>query len=167
MKNKLYYDKTINKLVPEKVRTFFVVHLNHIYTAKSHFVERLPEIGLQGYFEDLKKPIEKLTEDVTLQLSSLNAIFKLLDAEPTVNNSGSLICVVENAFSSIPFFGDSPSLRDMSLRYYLYNIANMETASFKILQTAASELKNKPISLLLTLNFKDAKIDRTKTLFGA
>jgi len=166
MENKTDQSHTINRLVPEKIRTFFVSHLNHIYCAKSHFVERLPAIGLRDHFANLKIPIELLTADVTEQILKLSVIFKLLDAEPTVKKSGSLINAVEEAFTAIHLHENEPEMQKISLYYYLYNIANMEMASFKVLKIAAVGLKNNPISLLVKLNFKDAKSDRAKILFA-
>jgi len=51
-------------LSEDKLKNFFISHLNRIYCAKSHLVERLPEMKLQAHFNDLKHAIEETLEDV-------------------------------------------------------------------------------------------------------
>lgn len=155
--------KKIN-LGSEKLKLFFVMHLDRIYAAKLHLVSRLPRLLEEVQFSDLKQAIGETVEDVQKQLARMEVIYTLLDAEVSKGSIHGLTGLVDDAFEAINEQIGEPELRDLSIIFYLQNIESVEMASFQILQMAAVKLKNKHIDQLLKENYNEAKADRTLLL---
>jgi len=167
MNDELNSNPRFEILGPENLKTFFLDHLNHIYCAKSHLVERLPEIEEEAYFKDLKNAIIETKEDVERQIGRMDEIYKLMNAKSSFGNCGGLIGMVEDAFLAIQLQRKSSILRDLSILFYLQNIESVEMSSFQILQVAAFKLKNHQVTQLLKENFDEAKGDRALLLLIA
>ena len=159
-------DKTENNqflflpIGPEHLKTYFISHLDRIYCAKSHLLERLPEIIDYAHFNDLKHAIAETMDDVEKQIIRMEAIYILLNAESSVESCEGLIGTLEDAFTAIHQQSENSELRDLTILFYLTNIESIEMASFQVLQMAAVKLKNKEISQLLKENFDEARADR-------
>lgn len=152
--------KKIN-LGSEKLKVFFIRHLDHIYWAKQHLVSQLPKLASEIYFADLKNAVEETVATVEKQLARLELIYMLLDETVSERNIKGLTGLVDDAFESIQQQAQEPELRDLSIIFYLQNIESIEMASFQILQMAAVKLQNKQIMHLLKENYDDAKAGRT------
>jgi len=155
--------KKIN-LGSEKLKIFFIKHLDRIYGAKLHLVSKLPKLVSEVEFSELKKAIEETVEDVEKQIARMEVIYSLLDSEVSKGSIHGLTGLVEDAFEAIEEQKGEPELRDLSIIFYLQNIESVEMASFQILQMAAVKLKNKHINQLLKENYDEAKADRTLLL---
>jgi len=151
----------------EKLKTFFVNHLNRIYYAKAHLVEWLPKLKDEVYFNDLQHAIEETVEDVEKQMARMEVIYELLDAQISKGSINGLTGLVDDAFEAIREQTGEAELRDMSIIFYLQNIESVEMASFQVLQMSAVKLKNKQIKQLLKENYDEAKADRTLLLLIA
>lgn len=151
----------------EKLKTFFVKHLNRIYFAKAHLVSRLPQLHDEVYFKDLQHAIIETVEDVEKQMARMEVIYELLDAEISKGSIHGLTGLVDDAFEAIREQQGEAELRDMSIIFYLQNIESVEMASFQVLQMAAVKLKNRQIKQLLQENYDEAKEDRTLLLLIA
>lgn len=155
--------KKIN-LGSEKLKVFFIKHLDRIYAAKLHLVSKLPHLLDEVQFADLKHAIRETVEDVEKQIARMEVIYTLLDAEVSKGSIHGLTGMIEDAFEAINEQTGEPELRDLSIIFYLQNIESVEMASFQILQMAAVKLKNKHVSQLLKENYDEAKADRTLLL---
>jgi ferritin-like metal-binding protein YciE len=155
------------KVGAEKLRTFFVSHLNRIYYAKAHLVNKLPQLQDEVYFRDLKSAIRETVGDVEKQMARMELIYTLLDASIGRGSIHGLTGLVDDAFEAIPEQAGDAELRDMSIIFYLQNIESVEMASFQVLQIAAVKLKNKQVKQLLKENYAEAKADRTLLLLIA
>ena len=155
--------KKIN-LGSEKLKYFFIKHLDRIYAAKLHLVSKLPSLLEEVQFSDLKFAICETVEDVEKQIARMEVIYTLLDAEISRGSIHGLTGLIEDAFEAINEQAGEPELRDLSIIFYLQNIESVEMASFQILQMAAVKLKNKHINQLLRENYDEAKADRTLLL---
>lgn len=164
--NKSHLPKKIT-LGTEKLKTFFVKHLNRIYFAKAHLVSQLPQLQNEVYFKDLQNAIIETVEDVEKQMARMELIYELLDAEISKGSIHGLAGLVDDAFEAIREQEGELELRDMSIIFYLQNIESVEMASFQVLQMAAVKLKNKQIKQLLRENYDEAKADRTLLLLIA
>jgi len=151
----------------DKLRTFFIGHLDKIYCAKVHLITRLPNLLQQAHFEDLKSAILETIGHVEQEISRMELIYMILDANYSDCNTKGLTGLVEDTFAAIKEQGADKELRDLSILFYLQNIESVEMASFQILQMAAVKLKNKQIATLLKENFEEAKADRTLFLLIA
>ena len=151
-------------LSADKVNLFFTSHLNRIYCAKSHLVERLPEMALQVHFSDLKHAINETLNDVEKQIIRMAEIYVLLDMNYSFENCNGLIGMIEEAYDAIHKQPDDYEMRDLATLFYLQNIESIELSSFQALQLLAVGLKNKHISQLLLENFDSAKEDRALLL---
>lgn len=151
----------------EKLKTFFINHLNRIYFAKAHLVNRLPQLKDEVYFNDLQLAIKETVEDVEKQMARMEVIYELLDAQISKGSINGLIGLVDDAFEAIREQSGEAELRDMSIIFYLQNIESVEMASFQVLQMAAVKLKNRQIKQLLKENYDEAKADRTLLLLIA
>jgi len=155
--------KNVN-LGSQKLEKFFVTHLNRIYCAKLHLVNRLPEIAGLAHFSDLQNAMEETTQQVKMQIDRMKEIYEILNAEVAIESHKGLTGLVEDAFIAVKQQGTDPELRDMSILFYMQNIESVEMTSFQVLQIAAVKLKNKRIGLLLEKNFEAAKADRSLLL---
>ena len=155
--------KKIN-LGSEKLKIFFIKHLDRIYGAKLHLVSKLRHIADEVEFTDLKSAINETISDVEKQIARMEVIYSLLDAEVSKGSIHGLTGLIQDAFVSIQEHHGEPELRDLSIIFYLQNIESVEMASFQILQMAAVKLKNKHINQLLKENYEEAKADRTLLL---
>lgn len=159
-------DENMN-LDTEKLRTFFVEHLDKIYCAKSHLITRLPQLLEQAHFSDLKAAIIQTVEHVQMEIARMDMIYALLDTDYSDCTAKGITGFVEDAFAAIAQQGPQKELRDLSMLFYLQNIESVEMASFQILQMTAVKLKNKQIGKLLKENYEEAKADRTLFLLIA
>lgn len=155
------------KLGSEKLKIFFVNHLNRIYYAKAHLVNWLPQLKNEVYFNDLQLAITETVNDVEKQLARMEVIYELLDAQISKGSINGLTGLVDDAYNAIKEQTGQAELRDMSIIFYLQNIESVEMASFQVLQMAAVKLKNKQIKQLLKENYDEAKADRTLLLLIA
>ncbi|WP_224746260.1 DUF892 family protein [Mucilaginibacter glaciei] len=148
----------------DQLRIFFIDHLNRIYCAKEHLVNRLPEIIEDANFSDLKYAIEETLTDVEAQISRMDEVYILLDAEKSFANCDGLINFIDESFDCIFKQVSDAAIRDMSILSYMINIESMELASFKVLQLIAGKFENKQIKQLLKENFDEATADRALLL---
>lgn len=148
----------------KKLRTYFINNLDKIYAAKTHLVKHLPEIAGEAFFKDLRFAIIETLEDVERQLTRMDIIYAILDAEQGKANYSGLSGLVDDAFEDIKTHSEDPELRDLSIAFYMQNIESMEMASFQVLEMAAVKLKNKQIKQLIKENYDEAKADRSLLL---
>ncbi|MBD1364541.1 DUF892 family protein [Mucilaginibacter sp. ZT4R22] len=152
------------KLGAEKLKTFFVNHLNRVYFAKAHLVNKLPQIMDEVNFTDLRLAIRETVADVEKQMARMELIYELLDESIGKGSIHGLTGLVDDAFEAIREQAGEAELRDMSIIFYLQNIECLEMASFQVLQIAAVKLKNKQVQQLLQECYEEAKADRTLLL---
>lgn len=145
----------------DKLKTFFISHLNRIYSAKMHLVEKLPLLQKEVHFEDLKEAISQTVQSVERQIARMEVIYALLDKDVSPVNVIGLTGLVDDAFEAIQQQKDEAYLRDLSIVFYLQNIESVEMASFQILQMAAIKIKNNQVEQLLKENYLEAKKSRT------
>ncbi|SEN00843.1 Ferritin-like metal-binding protein YciE [Mucilaginibacter gossypiicola] len=155
------------KLGSEKLKMFFVNHLNRIYFAKAHLVKWLPQLKNEVSFNDLQLAIQETVDDVEKQMARMEVIYELLDAPISKGSINGLTGLVDDAFEAIKEQRGEAELRDMSIIFYLQNIESVEMASFQVLQMAAVKIKNKQVKQLLRENYDEAKADRTLLLLIA
>ena len=148
------------KLGQVKLLSFFTGYLDRIYCAKSHLVERLPELADQAHFKDLRHAVTETLEDVENQIVRMDEIYRLINARPSIARCNGLVSMVEDAYSDIHEHGANAELRDLSILFYMQGIESVEAACFQVLQLAAVKLKNERIKQLLRENFDEAKADR-------
>jgi ferritin-like metal-binding protein YciE len=151
-------------LGPEKLRKFFITHLNRIYFAKLHLIKRLPEIQDLAHFNDLQQAIAETTGEVEKQIARMRKIYAIFNTDVSIETHRGLSGLVEDAFNAVKLLGNDPELRDMSILFYMQNIESVEMTSFQVLQIAAVKMKNEQISQLLKENFEAAKADRSLLL---
>ena len=148
------------EIEPELLKKFFLRHLDRIYCAKSHLVERLQESNISARFEDLNLAVNKTCKNVTSQIARMNRIYMLLGAKASMQHCDGLVAMVEDAFSSIHQQEDSELLRNLSILAYLHEIESVEIASFNMLLLAAAHLPNKEVVRLIKENLDEANADR-------
>lgn len=147
----------------KRLLVFFIVHLNKIYCAKQHLSTRLPQLLEEAHFEVLKSAIEQTVHHVDKELSRLEIIYTLLDAE-FADCSGTELNLFDGAFEAIQHQPLEKELTDLSILFYLQNIESIQMASFQILQMAAIRLGSKALVSLIKENYEDAKGNRVLLL---
>jgi len=145
----------------EKLKVFFISHLDKIYCAKQHLLNRLPLLLTQAHYSDLKSAIQQTVAHVENEISRMEIIYTMLEANYANCEEKVFTGLIEAAFRDIQTQGPDKELRDLSILFYLQNIESMEMASFQVLQMAAIKLKSKQVSTLLKENYEEAKADRT------
>ena len=145
---------------PELFKKFFLRHLDRIYCAKSHLVERLQESNISDRFKDLHRAVNKTCKDVESQIARMDRIYALLGSNASVQNCDGLVAMVEDAFLSIHQQQESEILRNLSILAYLHEIESVEIASFNMLLLAAAHLPDKQVAQLIKENLDEANADR-------
>lgn len=148
------------ELSKQELRHFFISHLNRIYCAKSQLVEKLPELGRRSHFLDLRQAIDETVEVVKQQIGRMKQIYIALDAFYQPESCIGLVGILDEAFQSIGAPGDSPSLRDLSILFYMQNIESIEMASFKMMIHVADRLEQPGIAQLLLECYDEAREDK-------
>ncbi|MFC4143551.1 DUF892 family protein [Pedobacter mendelii] len=154
----------IQKPASEKLLIFFTNHLDRIYSAKVHMVNRLPSLVGKINDPDLSMGISQTISNVENQISRMDSIYELLNTLPPKESLPGLKGLIEEAFLAIETQDIDEMVRDLSVLFYLQNIENVEAASFQLLQMAGVKLKNTDISRLLLQNYEEAKKNRTLLL---
>lgn len=133
-----------------ELRSFFSEHLNRVYCAKSHLLERLSELEEQNYFEDLKEVIKDTTVQVEQQVQQLNQVYEQINETFTFENCEALISFLEDIFINIHRQSGNKILRNAFVLSYLYDIESLEMASFRMMILAAQKMGLTSIMDLLT-----------------
>jgi ferritin-like metal-binding protein YciE len=154
----------VNNPLNEELIKFLLSHLNVVYSAKSHLVERLPDLAMQSSFSDLNLAIEETTVDVLRQMGRIEEIFVLLDSVQSNENTDDIISYAENSYNAIHTSSELRIIRDIAILFYLQNVESLEMSSFKILMLIAGRIKNPAVSQLLKENYYEAKEDSTLLL---
>jgi ferritin-like metal-binding protein YciE len=148
----------------EKIKVFFIDHLNRLYCAKSHLAERLPEIFDEAAFADLKQAIKETILNTERQLARIDKIFELLNIQYSFENCQTLITFLETQFESLQLYAKETEFRDLSIVTYLYQLDSVELASSNILQVAVNHLNSKVITLLIDEHCSEAKAENSLLL---
>jgi len=136
------------------------MHLDRIYAAKFHLVTKLPMLAREAQFSELKKALQETIEDVEQQITRMQLIYTLLDAEVSTGSIHGMKGLIDDAFEAIAKQTGESERQDLSIIFYLQNIASVEMASFQVLQMAATKLEHKQVGKLLKENYDDVKTDR-------
>lgn len=147
-------------LSPAELEIFFVSHLNRIYCAKSQLADKLPLLINRSHFLDLRQAINETIEVVRMQIERFKQIYILLDTFYRPESCVGLIGMLDEAFQSVGNPGESPTLRDLSVLFYMQNIESIETASFKTMLRVADRLPHSGIAQLLQECYDEAQEDK-------
>jgi len=148
----------------EKIKTFFIDHLNRLYCAKSHLAERLPEIHDEAAFADLKQAIKETIACTEKQLARIEKIFSLMIIKYSFEKCQTLITFLETQFESLQLHATQAEVRDLAIVTYLYQLDSVELASSNILQVAVNSLNNQEIKALIEEQYSEAKADNALLL---
>jgi ferritin-like metal-binding protein YciE len=152
-------------LSKQELHRFFISHLHRIYCAKSQLVDKLPELSRRAGFLDLRQAIDETVELVRLQNKRIRRIYIALDETYHQEKCTGLTGLLDEAFQAIGLPGETPSICDLSILFYMQNIESVEMASFKLLIMVAGGLLEPEVSQLLTECYDEARED--KQLFKA
>ena len=136
---------------------FFIHHLNKVYAAKSHLLDRLPEILYQVQFQDLEGAIFETIEIVRNQRERMRDIYQIMGAEISSGRVNGLKGLIDDSFEEIKSHQGNAELRDMSIMFYMTNIEATEMASFQVLQLLSVKIGNDKIKALIKENFDEAQ----------
>ena len=139
----------------ERLRKYFLGHLNRVCCAKSHLVERFPELSEFANFKDVRSAIIETMADVENQIVRMQTIFTLLGSTPTDKDCNSMASLLEEAFEAVHELDDDVVLRDMAILFYMQSIESIEMASYQVLRMAAVKFRNSEINQLLLINFDE------------
>jgi ferritin-like metal-binding protein YciE len=114
----------------------------------------------RSHFLDLKQAIEETVEIVENQIKRMKEIFIMLDSYYTYESCTGLIGILDEAFQSIGPQAKNPTLRDLSILFYMQNIESIEMASFKIMMVMADKMDKPAIEQLLRECYDEAQDDR-------
>jgi len=148
----------------EKVKSFFIDHLNRVYCAKSHLVERLPEIYEEAAFSDLKHAIKETILSTERQLARIDQIYELMYVQYSFEKCQTLISFLETLFESLQLHATDTNFRELSIVTYLYQLDSIELASSNILQIAVNSLNSQQIKSLINDNYSEAKAENALLL---
>ena len=145
---------------------FFTFHLNRLYYAKSHLIGKLPELQKLSRIPTLTTALEKMAEDLRLQVNRIELIFTLLDKGLDSGAAQSINRMAECIYQDAAKENDS-TFGNLSILYYLEVLEGIEMSCFKLLRMAAVKLDNRQVKQLLRENYENAKDMRTLLLLIA
>lgn len=148
----------------EKIKSFFIDHLNRLYCAKSHLGERLPEIHDEAAFADLKQAIKETIISTERQLARIEEIFAIMNIKYSFEKCQTLISFLETQFASLQLHATEPEFRDLAIVTYLYQLDSVELASSNILQVAVNNIQDPQIKSLTNEHYSEAKADNALLL---
>lgn len=148
----------------EDLKEFFIHYLDKVYSAKTHLLNRLPEILYQVQFDDLEEAIHSTINIVESQRKRMEAIYEIMDAEIREGSISGLMGLIDDSFNEIIRHQNNHELRDMSILFYMTNIEATEMASFQVLQLLSVKIGNNEIKRLIKENFDNAQSDKTLLL---
>jgi len=151
-------------LPSEKIKSFFIDHLNRLYCAKSHLAERLPEIFEGSAFVDLKHAVKETILNTETQLARIDQIFALMKIQYSFDKCETLIGFLENLFGSLQLHATQTEFRDLSIVTYLYQLDSVQLASSNILQIAVNSLHNQEIKSLINDTHSETKAENALLL---
>lgn len=155
-------EKTLDRT---ELKQFFVSHLNRIYCAKSQLEEKLPIIAGNSHSLDLRQAISQTIDAVTAQTGRLEEIYARLGNSYTPESCVGLQGFLDEAFQSIGPPMDRPSMRDLSILFYMQTIETIEMVSFELMMQVADKLNEWNVTELLRECYDEARQD--KALFNA
>jgi len=147
---------------PSELKQFFVSHLNRIYCAKSQLEDKLPVIAGHANAHELRLAVAQTIDMVTIQIGRLEEIYARLGSCYTPESCLGLLGFLDEAFQSIgpPF--ERPSLRDMSILFYMQNIESIEMVSFEVMMRLSEKLDQSNVTELLHECYLDARNDKSR-----
>jgi ferritin-like metal-binding protein YciE len=148
-----------------ELRRFFISHLNRIYCAKNQLADKLPIIAGNTHSPELRLAVSQATDCVRVQIGRLEEIYARLHASYMPESCIGLLGFLDEAFQSIGPPLDRPSLRDLSILFYMQNIESIEMASFDVMTRVADKLNEFQVARLLRECHDDARQD--KALFNS
>ncbi|QJD96815.1 DUF892 family protein [Mucilaginibacter robiniae] len=146
--------------------SFFVHHINRLYFAKEHLLNKVPELQRISNFKKLNLVLDEMVEDLQQQLNRIELMLNLLDKNLDFEAARSMNNVVDCAYHDIRTGSDNQPT-DLSLLYYLEIMEGIEMSCFKMLRMAAVKIGNRQVNQLLRENYDDAKDMRTLLLLIA
>lgn len=149
----------LSKLEPKLLRTFFITHLNRLYSAKKHIIKRLPPLADLAYFSDLRNSVQEVCDEIGKQIKRMDQIYLELGVNHSDANSHGWTGLIDDAFAAAENEGNSVELRDLSILYYMQSIESIEIAAYKALQMAADKLGNSTITQLVRESLDEANAD--------
>lgn len=141
--------------------TFFLKSLDHVYCAKSHLQERLPEIAPLAGFTDLLQAIDETLDKLNQQIIRMDKLFDQLAAQPELAICANLVAMLDAAFDAIQEVQSDPRERDLAILFYLGLIEGIELASFKLLKLAIPQQHVSDLRQLLAANADAARDELT------
>lgn len=132
----------------EKIRQCFTQHLNRLYCAESHLIERLDEID---HIADIG--IREVTIDVVKnaegQIVILDKICGFLNTKYSFESCPHLVNFLEESFGLFHTLLNDPYLKHIIMAAYLKQIEAICISSGKVLKTLAAKLGSAEISSLI------------------
>jgi ferritin-like metal-binding protein YciE len=144
----------------DKLRRFFVDHLNRIYCAKTHMLRRFREIAEHASYQDLYFAINETADDMENQISRMEQVYAIMNADQSETSCTGMTAMLDEALVAMYEDDKDPALRDMAILFYMQNIEGIEAASFQVLKIAAEKLGDKQVTQLIIENFDESKADR-------
>lgn len=137
----------------EKLQSFFMEHLNRLYCAKAHIIERLPDIADADCFRSIKGTINETIDRAELQVYKMDQIYCLFNTKYSFDTVSNLVNFLEKSFTNFQWNMTDPDLGLIMILSYLSFIECLEGASVQILKMLAIKLQNEKLSFLLKEGF--------------
>ena len=141
---------------PELLKEHFVHHLNRVYHGKRYLKKHLPKLNDLSSFKKLKQGLQEVLEDVGKQVSRIEEIYKLIDAEPTQENSVPIIAVFKDAFEPQEYGIENGLLNDIDIILYLQLLEHINITSYRMLKILAANMGNAEVEQLLIESFDES-----------
>lgn len=141
---------------PTVLRLHFVHHLNRVYFGKTYLQTHLPKLITQSSLKKLQFAIQEVVEDVNKQVSRIEEIYRIIDAEPTNENCVPIIAVFKDAFEPQDYETDNLLLNDVDIILYLQLLEHINMTSYRMLKILARSLNYQEVEQLLIESFDES-----------
>lgn len=142
----------------EKLQPFFIQHLNMLYCAKAHIIERLPDIAEANFFRSIKAVVNDAIEQAEAQVEKMDQIYKIFNTRYSFEHLTGLVNFLERSFTNSQWNMSDPDLGIIMIISYLDFIECLEASCVHLLKLLALKLQNEKLSQLLKEGF--VKVDK-------
>jgi ferritin-like metal-binding protein YciE len=154
------------ELESERMELFFIEHLNRLYCAKAHLIERLEEFADENKFGDIKPIIIETIHQSEKQVGVIDQIFELLNTHYSFEKCASLVLFMEESFSSSRSNINDPYLFYILIISYLQKVESVQTDACSLLQLMANKMNRANIKALLNQACNDVYSPLRTELIG-
>lgn len=144
---------------PKVLKEHFVHHLNRVYHGKRYLQKHLPGLLKMSSFKRLQQGIDEVWDDVNKQVTRIEEIYQIIEAQPDQESCVPIITVFKDAFEPQDYHTDNCLLNDIDIILYMQLLEHINITSYRMLKILAKSLGYTEAEQLIMESFDESKDD--------